>query len=45
MLQAGPRFVIVAIGRVDGDSEMTPFGHLHDGNPYAAPFGWARAYS
>jgi hypothetical protein len=31
-----PRYVIVAIGRVDGDYEMTPFGHLQDGNPYEA---------
>lgn len=29
-----PRYVIVAVGRVDGDYVMTPFGHLHDGNPY-----------
>lgn len=31
-----PRYVIVAVGRVDGDYTMTPFGHLHDGNPYEA---------
>ena len=31
-----PRYVIVAVGRTDGDYEMTPFGHLHDGNPYEA---------
>lgn len=29
-----PRYVIVAVGRADGDYVMTPFGHLHDGNPY-----------
>ena len=31
-----PRYVICAVGRVDGDYVMTPFGHLHDGNPYDA---------
>lgn len=31
-----PRYVIVAVGRIDGDFTMTPFGHLHDGNPYEA---------
>lgn len=30
------RYVIVAVGRADGDYVMTPFGHLHDGNPYEA---------
>lgn len=31
-----PRYVICAVGRADGDYVMTPFGHLHDGNPYDA---------
>lgn len=31
-----PRYVICAVGRVDGDYVMTPFGHLHDGNPFDA---------
>jgi hypothetical protein len=31
-----PRYVIVAVGRVDGDYVMTPFGHLCDSNPYEA---------
>lgn len=31
-----PRFVICAVGRDDGAYVMTPFGHLHDGNPYDA---------
>lgn len=34
-----PRYVVCAVGRangVDGDYMMTPFGHLHDGNPYEA---------
>lgn len=31
-----PRYVICAVGRDDGDYVMTPFGHLHDGNPYDA---------
>ncbi len=31
-----PRYVICAVGR-DGDAYvMTPFGHLHDGNPFEA---------
>jgi hypothetical protein len=31
-----PRYVLCAVGR-DGDTYvMTPFGHLHDGNPYDA---------
>lgn len=30
------RFVIVAVGRDNGDDTMTPFGHLADGNPYDA---------
>lgn len=31
-----PRYVICAVGRADGDYVMTPFGHLHDGNPFEA---------
>ena len=31
-----PRYVICAVGRADGDYVMTPFGHLHDGNPFDA---------
>lgn len=31
-----PRFVICAVGRDDGAYVMTPFGHLHDGNPFDA---------
>jgi Family of unknown function (DUF6117) len=31
-----PRYVIVAVGRAGDDYAMTPFGHLHDGNPYEA---------
>jgi hypothetical protein len=31
-----PRYVICAVGRDRGDFVMTPFGHLHDGNPYDA---------
>lgn len=31
-----PRYVLTAVGRIDGDFAMTPFGHLHDGNPYEA---------
>lgn len=31
-----PRYVLCAMGRIDGDYVMTPFGHLHDGNPYDA---------
>lgn len=30
-----PRYVICAVSRVEnGDHVMTPFGHLHDGNPF-----------
>jgi hypothetical protein len=29
-----PRYVICAVGREGGDYVMTPFGHLHDGNPF-----------
>jgi len=30
-----PRYVICAVGReANGDFVMTPFGHLHDGNPF-----------
>jgi|688.fasta_scaffold170489_3 hypothetical protein len=31
-----PRYVICAVGRDNGDYVFTPFGHLADGNPYAA---------
>lgn len=31
-----PRYVICAVGRVNGDYVLTPFGHLHDGNPFGA---------
>lgn len=31
-----PRYVICAVGRKDGDYVITPFGHLHDGNPFEA---------
>jgi hypothetical protein len=31
-----PRYVICAVGREDGAYVMTPFGHLHDGNPFDA---------
>lgn len=31
-----PRYVIIAVGRVDGDFDITPFGRLQDGNPYEA---------
>ena len=31
-----PRYVICAVGRADGDYVMTPFGHLHHGNPFDA---------
>lgn len=31
-----PRYVICAVGRQGGDYVMTPFGHLHDGNPFEA---------
>ena len=31
-----PRYVICAVGRAEGDYVMTPFGHLHDGNPFEA---------
>jgi hypothetical protein len=32
-----PRYVICAVGREsNGDYVMTPFGHLHDGNPFEA---------
>lgn len=31
-----PRYVICAVGRVNGDYVLTPFGHLHDGNPFEA---------
>ncbi len=31
-----PRYVICAVGRDAGDYCLTPFGHLHDGNPFEA---------
>ena len=32
-----PRYVICAVARAaNGDVSMTPFGHLHDGNPFEA---------
>jgi hypothetical protein len=31
-----PRYVICAVGREHGEYLMTPFGHLHDGNPFEA---------
>lgn len=31
-----PRYVICAVGREGGDYVITPFGHLHDGNPFDA---------
>lgn len=31
-----PRYVLCAVGRDGTDYVMTPFGHLHDGNPYEA---------
>lgn len=31
-----PRYVICAVGRAKGEYLMTPFGHLHDGDPYEA---------
>lgn len=31
-----PRYVICAVGYEKGEYVMTPFGHLHDGNPYEA---------
>ena len=30
------RYVICAVGHQDGQYTMTPFGHLHDGDPYKA---------
>jgi hypothetical protein len=30
------RYVICAVGRDNTDYVFTPFGHLHDGNPYEA---------
>lgn len=29
-----PRYVLCAVGRVDGEFVFTPFGHLAEGNPY-----------
>jgi hypothetical protein len=31
-----PRYVLAAVGRDGDDYVMTPFGHLHGGNPYEA---------
>jgi len=31
-----PRYVLCAVGHDGGAFLMTPFGHLHDGNPYDA---------
>jgi hypothetical protein len=31
-----PRYVICAVGREGSDYCFTPFGHLHDGNPFEA---------
>lgn len=31
-----PRYVLCAVGWNGAEFEMTPFGHLHDGNPYEA---------
>lgn len=31
-----PRYVICAVGRDGSDYLFTPFGHLHDGNPFEA---------
>lgn len=31
-----PRYVICAVGRDESGYLLTPFGHLHDGNPYEA---------
>ena len=31
-----PRYVICAVGRDGKDFVFTPFGHLADGNPFAA---------
>ena len=35
-ITGAPRYVLVAIGRDGDDYVMTPFGHLHDGNPFGA---------
>ena len=37
-----PRYVLCAVGRDGRDYALTPFGHLHDGDPFEAyvpPFG------
>lgn len=31
-----PRYVICAVGREGCEYLFTPFGHLHDGNPFGA---------
>lgn len=35
-LTGEPRYVICAVGREGDEYLMTPFGHLHDGNPFDA---------
>jgi hypothetical protein len=31
-----PRFVVCAVGRSEEEYLFTPFGHLHEGDPFAA---------
>ncbi len=31
-----PRYVLCAVGRINGEFVFTPFGHLADGDPYDA---------
>jgi len=31
-----PRYVLCAVGREGDNYLMTPFGHLHEGNPFMA---------
>jgi hypothetical protein len=31
-----PRYVVCAVGRSGEEYLFTPFGHLHDGDPFAA---------
>lgn len=31
-----PRYVLCAVGRDKGEFLFTPFGHLHDGDPFTA---------
>ncbi|MBA4090925.1 MAG: hypothetical protein C0494_10065 [Sphingobium sp.] len=35
-MTGAPRYVLCAVGREAGAYVMTPFGHLHDGNPFEA---------